>query len=179
MRDIVKRFPYAFAGLVSGLVLFVLAAALDLDVFEELVTLIHKGEALEIDEFVIPIMLVAFGICCDFVSTSVVMKKEQEKLEVYNKMSNEVMEEISNHLTKLLEFRTTLMKDAPDSKHLRYELDRIIVTSFNHYEQAQRRGNIDLSLMPLVMSSQKVDSAHAGLPEQSSATKITSGKDSQ
>ncbi len=153
MNKFVKQFPYAFAGLIAGLVLYVLAAALELEVFEALVELIAKGEDYEVDELIIPLMLVALGICFDFVSISLHKTKEQEKLGIYNQMNDEVMNEISAHLTKLLEFRTALIKDAPKAHDVRHELDRMIVTSFNHYERAQRRGDIDSSLMPLVVNS--------------------------
>jgi hypothetical protein len=159
MNKFVKRYPYAFAGLAAGIVLFVLASALNLDVFEELVALIHRGEAYELDEFIIPLILLAIGICCDFVSISLATKKEQEKLGIYNQMNEEVMNEISLHLTKLLEFRTALMKDAPKAHDVRHELDRMIVTSFNHYERAQRRGDIDSSLMSLVVNPDEASQA--------------------
>lgn len=152
MKNFVRRFPYAFAGLMSGVVLFALAAALGLEVFEAMVELVAKGEDYEIDEFIIPVFLVAVGICCDFVSITLHSKKEQEKLHVYNQMNDQLLNEISAHLTKLLEFRTALMKDAPKAHDVRHELDRIIVTSFNHYERAQRRGDIDANLMSLVIN---------------------------
>jgi hypothetical protein len=151
--NILNKHPLTVAGLVSGLVLFGITAAFDLDVFEELVTLVQKGEAYEIDEFIIPVFLLMLGIVGDFFLITQQKRAEEEKLHVYNQMNEEVMNEISMHLTKLLEFRTAMMKEGAQSQDVRHELDRMIVRSFNHYERAQRRGDINSSLMPLAMQS--------------------------
>jgi hypothetical protein len=150
--NILNKHPLTVAGLVSGLVLFGVAAAFNLDVWEELVLLMKRGEAFELDEFAIPLFLIMAGVVGDFFLMTQQRRAEEEKLLVYNQMNEEVMNEISTHLTKLLEFRTAMMKEGAQSQDVRHELDRMIVRSFNHYERAQRRGDISSNLMPLAIS---------------------------
>jgi hypothetical protein len=146
-----RQYPLTFAGLIAGIVLYIFSLVLELEVWEELVALIALGESFELDEFIIPIALLALGFVGDAFLLRQQQKSEAEKLHVYNHMNDEIMDEISMHLTKLLEFRTSLMKEGADSQTVRHELDRMIVRSFNHYEQAQRRSDIDANVMPMVV----------------------------
>ncbi|NJS36867.1 MAG: hypothetical protein HC765_11335 [Brachymonas sp.] len=130
-----------------------LSYTLEIDLWESFVQLLEAGEAYEIDEWIIPAFLILIGLALDAVLMDAQTKKLHEKVDLYNHMNEQMMDEISVHLTKLLEFRTALMKDAPKAHDVRHELDRMIVKSFNHYERSQRRGNIDSSLMDLVMPS--------------------------
>jgi hypothetical protein len=153
MRKIIKKYPFTTIAATASLVLYGLGLLLNLEIWENLVALIARGEAFELDEFIIPIVLFMIGITLDAVFTKIDAKKMQEKVVLYNQMNEEVMDQISAHLTKLLEFRTALMKDAPNAHDVRHELDRMIVKSFNNYERSQRRSNIDSNLMDLVTSS--------------------------
>lgn len=153
MKNFVKKHPFTCMAIAASVVLTLLNLVLDLEVWEELVELIAKGEDFELDEFIIPIFLLMMGITGDAILKSKDAKHVGEKVGLYNQMNDEIMNEISAHLTKLLEFRTALMKDAPNAHDVRHELDRMIVKSFNHYERTQRRGNIDPNLMDLVAPS--------------------------
>jgi hypothetical protein len=158
------RYPLAFAGLISGIILFAVSSALDVDVFEEFVKVIALGERYELDELILPVVLLMIGVVADFFMGVQTNRREREKLHVYRHMNEEVMNEISTQLTKLLEFRTSLLQEGANSKDVGHELDRMIVRTFNHYERAQRRGDIDANLMPLVMTD--VDAIAAKLGEK-------------
>jgi hypothetical protein len=150
MRRLTKKYPFTMIAITIGLVVVLLGKSLDLDLWELFTLFVAKGEAFELDEYIIPIFILMMGITLDAVLTNADQRKLEEKVSLYNHMNQEIMDEISNHLTKLLEFRTALMKDAPNAHDVRHELDRMIVKSFNHYERSQRRGNIDSNLMSLV-----------------------------
>jgi hypothetical protein len=155
MQQTIRKYPLTTAGLFAALVLAILAVTLELEVWEELVELIAKGEDFELDEFIIPVALIMLGFVGDAFLLHQARHSEQEKLHVYNHMNEEIMNEISMHLTKLLEFRTAMMKEGATSQDVRHELDRMIVRSFNHYEHAQRRSDVDSDVMPLVVPGLK------------------------
>jgi multisubunit Na+/H+ antiporter MnhG subunit len=149
MKRLIKRFPFTMIAATAGIMTLLLGVTLHLDLWEKVVAVIAAGEGFELDELIIPLFILMVGITADSVLSRAELKREKDMLELYNQMNEETMDEISTHLTKLLEFRTALMKDAPKALDIRHELDRMIVKSFNHYERAQRRGNIDSSLMDL------------------------------
>jgi hypothetical protein len=151
-----ETFRYSLMGLVAALVLAALSAVFDWDLFERFVRLVHKGEAFEIDEIILPLVLVLIGVATDATINTLHSRNQNDKLKLYNHMSAELVEEISNHLTKLLDFRLSLVQSAPDNFEVQRELDIIIVQSFKHFEHAQRRTDIDMSLLSLVADMNKV-----------------------
>jgi hypothetical protein len=159
-----KRHPCVVVGLVLALSLYVLAIGFRLDIFSAWVAWIRKGEAFQLDEMILPLLIVLISLLADAIDQHRRARKQDQALVVYNQMNAQIMDEISGHLTKLLEFRAVLMKDAPQAQTIRQQLDRIIVKSFNHYERAQRRADIDSSLMPLVLSESQLETAPAPLP---------------
>jgi hypothetical protein len=167
MKNFAKKYPFTCMAIAASGVLTALNLVLNLEIWEELVKLIAKGEDFELDEFIIPAFLLMMGVTGDAVLQSKDAKHVDEKVGLYNQMNDEIMNEISAHLTKLLEFRTALKKDAPNAHDARHELDRMIVKSFNHYERTQRRGNIDSNLMDLVENS-STPPAHSQPPISSS-----------
>jgi hypothetical protein len=159
-----KRHPFLLVGMVLALSLYVLAIGFQLDLFNAWVAWIRKGDAFQLDEMILPLIIVLISLLADAIDQHRHARKQDEALAVYNQMNAQIMEEISGHLTKLLEFRAVLMKEAPQVQSIRQQLDRIIVKSFNHYERAQRRADIDSSLMPLVMAESQLETAPAPLP---------------
>ncbi|MGB4115222.1 MAG: hypothetical protein WBK51_01600 [Polaromonas sp.] len=151
-----ETFRYSLMGLVAALVFAALSAVFDWDLFERFVTLVHKGEAFEIDEIILPMALVLIGVAADASINTLHARSQNDKLKLYNHMSGELVDEISCHLTKLLEFRLSLIESTPSHHDIHRELDIIIVQSFKHFEHAQRRTDIDMSLLPLVADMNKV-----------------------
>lgn len=137
--------------LLAVLCLFV-SLILGFKLWDAFANLIAVAQVFKLDEIVLPLALIMLGIVVDALRTLIERRAEKEKVSVYNHMNQEIMEEISSHLTKLLEFRTTLMKDGAQSQDVGIELDRMIVRSYNHYERVQKRGDIDSRLMPLALS---------------------------
>ena len=162
-------------AIAASVVLTALNLLLDLEIWEELVKLIAKGEDWELDEFIIPAFLLLMGLTGDAIFKSREARHVSKTVDLYNHMNEEIMDEISTHLTKLLEFRTALMKDAPNAHDVRHELDRMIVKSFNHYERTQRRSNIDSNLMDLAMPN--ADSIQTSKPPSQPAGLTAMPKD--
>ena len=162
-------------AVVASLLITLMTLTLDLELWENFVKLIAKGESWELDEIIIPAFILMIGITVDSLLSVAEAKRVRETVGLYNHMNDEIMEEISTHLTKLLEFRTALMKDAPNAHDVRHELDRMIVKSFNHYERTQRRSNIDSNLMDLVMPN--ADSIQTSKPPSQPAGLTAMPKD--
>jgi hypothetical protein len=154
MSTIISKFPMTFAGIVSGTVLAALVIIFNLELFENVIALLASLEKYEIDEFILPLFLIMLGIVGDNLLSAAKRNTEEQKLKVYNQMSGQIVEEISSHLNKLLEFRAALKEEAPSQHDLHHEMDRMIIKSFSHYEQMQRKTDVSSDFLPLVLPSE-------------------------
>ena len=103
-----KVYRYTLVTLVLATFLYTITVALELEVFERTLALLHRFEDFEIDEFIIPLLIVATGILCDALRLSykkqLSLEKQRERLDIFQTTMRTVQDIVGNFLNNLLLF---------------------------------------------------------------------------
>ncbi len=103
--------------LIAGL-FYCITVLLDLDLFEALIELLHRGEKFEVDEFIIPIFIALAFVVADHVRAQHKINVENGKIAIYKSMMIASNHILNNFLNQMLLFK----EEAEDTESFDQEI---------------------------------------------------------
>ena len=109
----IKKYKLTFIGLLISTATLMYSLINDLDLFEIFLNNVHKMEAYEIDEFIIPIFIFGLFTLLDMLKWQKEHKIENEKIKIYEAMVASTHHVLNNFLNQMQLFKMTA-DDTPD-----------------------------------------------------------------
>jgi hypothetical protein len=100
-----KRYKWTITGFVLMLILWGCSAKFNLDVFESLAAFLNRFEHVELDELLLPVLVLYTFTLADLSRRHDALRIEAEKLKIYRKMVSAVCHIMNNFLQKMLAFK--------------------------------------------------------------------------
>lgn len=114
-----KKNTFTFFALLFSSVYFLLVTIFDLDIFESIISMLSYLEHAEIDEFIIPLVVISIALLLDSLRRSRNDATEIEKNKIYKAMMSSVYHVMNNFLNQMQLFKMTAdMTPGFDSKVL-------------------------------------------------------------
>lgn len=135
-----KSYIWTLVGLVIAVLLLGFDLFLELDLFESFAGLLESVEEYEIDEFIIPSMILIICSLIDFIRLNKDRKAEQEKIKIYKAMVQASDHVLKNCLNQMLLIRYEA-EEMPDFDPKTIEIfDQSMHEAMN---QLKSLGNLD------------------------------------
>lgn len=107
------KFPATVISVLTGGTLFLVSNIFELDLFEKIIKMLSTFEKYEIDEMIIPLIIIITSIFIDFKRKADKAKIENEKLKIYKAMIFTTHHILNNFLNQMQLFKMTA-EDTPD-----------------------------------------------------------------
>ncbi|MBO3697413.1 hypothetical protein [Roseivirga sp. E12] len=142
--DFFGTYRYSLIGLFLAIILLFATICFDLDLFEKLVELTIQIEFLEIDEFILPIVLFLSGCSLNLIRIARKRYLQNQRIEVYKNMML-----ASNHVLKTCMNQMMLVRlaaeETPDFDPEMIKLfDRIVASSKDQLEALGKIENLSI-----------------------------------
>ncbi len=152
LKAFIKLHPIAMTSVMAGAALFFGAHLLDWDVFEWFVAWVQRHEEWELDELILPIVVIAIGVIADQFWVAHSRRLVLAKLAGHNEASKVMVEESERHFERLMRVRKMLKEEVDDDNRALLQLDRLIIKAFHDYERAQRRADVPSDMGELLFA---------------------------
>ena len=162
---LINRFSFTIAAAATAIVLFVLTLAFNLEVFEAFGAWLQTHEEYELDEWVIPVLLITVGLSLDGIFSSFERKKNLARLDVYHHMNAQLVAEVADQLDQLIEIRTSLLDPHPDVNAIQQSVQAMISSSYRHFERARKCADVDATTLAQMLSPSFESSPQTLWPE--------------
>ncbi len=107
------KFSITVTGVLTAVIFFLVTTIFDLDLFEEFTIILAKLDKYEIDELIIPILIILVSMLFDYKSRAEKTRTENEKMKIYKAMVFSVQHILNNFLHQMQLFKITA-EDTPD-----------------------------------------------------------------
>lgn len=97
----------AFIGAIIAITFYISSLVFDLDLFEVIIFNLEKLEHLELDEFILPILIFLFFLAFNQTTKSKIALVEIEKQKIFNATLSSAKHIINNFLNQIILFKTT------------------------------------------------------------------------
>ncbi len=107
------KFSITVTGVLIAVIFFLVTTIFDLDFFEEFTIILSKLDKYEIDELIIPILIILVSMLFDYKSRAEKTRTENEKMKIYKAMVSSTQHILNNFLHQMQLFKITA-EDTPD-----------------------------------------------------------------
>ena len=94
-------------GTVVAIIFWAVSRFFELELFEKIINILEKFEKYEIDELIIPLMIIVFSVLIDLIRISNQTKVENEKMKIYKAMVFSTHHILNNFLNQMQLFKMT------------------------------------------------------------------------
>jgi hypothetical protein len=102
-----KHYQWTLFGIGIAISLLVLVIVFDLDIFEFFLTFLHSLERFEVDEFILPLLIILICLAIDFFKIQRRRVIEYEKVRIYKAMLASAHHVLNNFLNQIQLFKIT------------------------------------------------------------------------
>lgn len=95
-----KNYKVTLIGLIISLLLYIFTIIFNLDLFENLLELLHHLEEWEIDELALPVLIIGVSLLLNLFLTNRKKRVEIEKYKIYRSMLNSLHHILNNFLNQ-------------------------------------------------------------------------------
>lgn len=132
-----KNSIWTFAGLVLSILTLIITILFDIDIFEVIYDFSRNLELYELDEFLIPILILGIFLLIDHIKRDQERQIQKEKIEVYESMISAIHQIVNNFTNQMALFK----RQAEQTP----EFDRKILALYNEVIHEANQKLIELS----------------------------------
>ncbi len=100
-----KNYKWTLIGLALAIILYLIVIVLNLDLFEALTSALESAEYYEIDEIIIPLLILIVFIFFDYIRKKRLIKIEREKIKIYKAMMSSSYRILNNYQLQMHYFK--------------------------------------------------------------------------
>lgn len=150
-----RNYKFTFIGLILGLVIFTVSLAFNIELFELLVEALESLEKYEIDELIIPIVILVLFSAVDQVKLQRTRRVEREKTKIYKAMLSSTHHILNNFLNQMQLFRMTAEDTSNFDPEVLSLYDVVISDAKSQIETLSNISDIDeLSIHKVISAKQ-------------------------
>ncbi len=143
MKNLMKRYRVTILGFIVAVTVFAISTTYKIDLFEKLVTTLHKIEKYEVDEILVSVFIFLMFVFIDFARRERLKKIEHEKIKVYQAMLSSSHHVLNNFLNKMQLFKMTAENYIGFPKEVLNIYDNIFETALEQMEALSKVTDIN------------------------------------